>query len=237
MVSWHCVLAILAALDYRRRTGTGQFIDVSQVEVATALIGEAHLDYTINERVQKPRGNRNPYAAPHGCYRCKGEDRWCAISVENDEEWERFREALGNPEWARDPKFSHTAGRLGNAEELDECVEEWTCRHDPQVIMETLQAAGIAAGNVHRAVDEINDPQLKWNRAIVEIEHPVSGKRLYPASPFRMQQMDFPPDRPAPLLGQHTDEICRDILHLSAEEIHRLKTENILNDATAGQAS
>ncbi len=235
MASWHCALAVLAALDYRQRTGVGQFIDVSQVEVATGLIGEAHLDYTINKRVQKPIGNRSPHAAPHGCYRCKGEDRWCAVSVWDDREWERFLEAMGNPEWAKDPKFSDTVGRLRNVEELDGHVEAWTLLHDPHEIMETLQAAGIAAGNVYRAVDEINDPQLKWQNAIVEIEHPVSGKRLYPASPFRMQQMEFPPDRPAPLLGQHTDEICREILNLSAEEIDRLKADNILSDATTGQ--
>ncbi len=232
VASWHCVLAVLAALDYRRRTGEGQFIDASQVEVATALIGEAQLDYTINKRSQKPVGNRSEYAAPYGCYRCKGQDQWCAISVFTTDEWEKFCNTIGKPELATDPQFSDTALRLKNVNELDKLVEEWTIQHDPYVVMHTLQAAGIAAGIAQRGGDEAIDPQLKWQNAIVEIEHPVSGKRLYPASPFNQLDMTLPPDAPAPLLGQHTDEICSEILNLSDAEIKQLKDEKVLDDAT-----
>jgi len=101
MASKQAVLAALAALDYRRRTGRGQFIDLSQIEVAAAMVGEAYLDYAINGRVAKPVGNRSSYAAPYGCYRCKGNDQWCAISVYTGEEWLAFCDAIGNPEWTR----------------------------------------------------------------------------------------------------------------------------------------
>jgi len=106
MASKQEAIAILAALDYRRRTGKGQFIDMAQTEVAAALIGESYLEYTMNKREPQPKGNRCPYAAPHGVYPCDGMDNWVAISVFTDEEWHKFVVAVGNPTWASDPKFS-----------------------------------------------------------------------------------------------------------------------------------
>ncbi|OGO03098.1 MAG: hypothetical protein A2Y91_02755, partial [Chloroflexi bacterium RBG_13_54_8] len=159
IASKHLVVAALAALDYRRRTGKGQFVDMAQTEVAANLIGERYLEYTINNRVPKPLGNRSLYAAPQGCYPCKGEDSWCAITVFNDDEWHRFCQAIGNPLWARDPKFANTQGRLENIEELDRLVGEWTATHDASEVMETLQRAGVAAGIVQHASDTLDDPQ------------------------------------------------------------------------------
>ncbi|MBW1900319.1 MAG: CoA transferase [Deltaproteobacteria bacterium] len=228
VAAWQGVLAVLAALDYRRRTGIGQHIDLAQVEVAASLIGEAQLDYTVNGRVQEPIGNRSLYAAPHNSYKCKGNDKWCVITVFTDDDWERFCNAIGNPEWTRDSKFSHMSGRLKNVEELDQNIEAWTLQYDPDVVMQTLQAAGVAASTVQRAQDMINDPQLQWRGAIEEMEHPVSGNRLYPSTPFNMTDMSFPPNRPAPILGQHTEEICREELHMSDAEIEALKSDQVL---------
>jgi len=231
MASKQAVVAVLAALDYRRRTGKGQFIDMAQIEVAAALIGETYLDYIINKRVQRPIGNRSPYAAPHGCYRCQGEDRWCAISVFTNDEWQRFCDAIGNPAWTKDPKFADILGRLRNVDELDRLVEEWTASHDAHEVMETLQGAGVAAGLVQTAPDAIKDPQLRWRGAVIELDHPAVGKRLYPGIPFKFSEMPLPSSTPAPLLGQHTDEICRELLKMSEEEIKRLKEEGILEGA------
>ena len=228
MASKQAVLAVLAALDYRRRTGTGQFIDLSQIEVAAAIIGEAYLDYTINGRVAKPMGNRSPYAAPYGCYRCKGNDQWCAISVYTNEEWQHFCNALGNPDWTKAPKFTDTVGRLRNVNELDRRVEEWTVEREPMEVMNTLQAVGVAAGVVQRSIDNMNDPQLKWLNAFTEVDHPVAGKRLYPSIPFKISMMTLRESTPAPLLGQHTEEICHDLLNMSDDEIQRLKDEKVL---------
>ncbi|MBL7120072.1 MAG: CoA transferase [Dehalococcoidia bacterium] len=228
MASKQAVVAVLAALDYRRRTGKGQFIDMSQVEVAAALIGEAYLDYALNKRVPKAVGNRSLYAAPYGCYRCQGDDQWCAISVFTNDDWQRFCNALGNPAWTRDPKFADTVSRLKNVDELDRLVEEWTVERDPHEVMNTLQAAGVAAGVAQRSVDTLNDPQLKWLNAIIEVDHPVAGKRLYPGIPFKISNMTFPESKPAPLLGQHTEEICRELLQMSGEEIKTLKEEKVL---------
>jgi len=228
MASKQAVFAAIAALDYRRRTGKGQFIDMSQVEVAAGLIGEACLDYTINKRVQKPVGNRSPYAAPHNCYRCKGNDQWCAISVATDAEWQALCKAIGNPPWTRDPKFSDLLGRMKNVDELDKLVEEWTLEHEPGEVMNTLQNAGVAAGVCLRPAETLTDPQLQWLNAFVEVDHPVAGKRIYPNVPFKMSEAKLPPSRPAPVLGQHTAEICRELLKMSDSEISSLKEEGVL---------
>jgi len=229
MASKQAVFAVLAALDYRRRTGKGQFIDMCQVEVAASLIGEYYLDYSINKRVAKAVGNRTPYAAPHNCYRCKGQDQWCAISVFTNDEWQRFCAAIGNPDWTKDAKFADTVSRLRNVDELDRLVEAWTIEHEPTEVMNTLQAAGVAAGMAQRAADTINDPHVKQTKALIELDHPVAGRRLYTNIPFRMSNTTLPPSRPAPLLGQHTDEICRELLGMSADEIQSLKEEGVLD--------
>jgi len=228
MASKQAVLAVLAALDYRRRTGKGQFIDMSQIEVAAASMGAIYLEYTKNGRVAKPMGNRSLYAAPYGCYRCKGYDQWCAISVYTNEEWQSFADALGNPDWTADPKYADTVGRLKNVDELDRLVEQWTIERDPTEVMNTLQAAGVAAGVVQRAADSLNDPQLAWLGAITETDHPVAGKRFYPGIPFKISDMTLPEGTPAPLLGQHTGEICRELLNMSEETIQELKEQKVL---------
>jgi benzylsuccinate CoA-transferase BbsF subunit len=228
MASKQAVVAALAALDYRRRTGKGQFIDMSQVEVAAGLIGEACLDYTINKRVQKPVGNRNPYAAPHNCYRCKGDDQWCSISIFTNDEWERFCKAIGSPPWTKDSKFLDVLSRLRNVDELDRLVEEWTMEHEPLDVMNTLQAAGISAGVCLRPAETLTDPQLQWLNAFVEVDHPVAGRRIYPNVPFKMSEVKLPPSTSAPVLGQHTEEICRELLKMSESQINQLKEEGVL---------
>ncbi len=226
------VLAALAALDYRRRTGKGQMVDMSQVEMAANMIGEYYLDYTINERVPQPIGNRSPYAAPYNAYRCKGNDEWCAISVFNDAEWQSFCRAIGSPHWTREAKYADLPSRLKNVEELDKHVEEWTLQHKSREVMMILQNAGVAAGVLYRPAEIIDDPQLGWLDAIVEVDHPVAGKRLYPGVPFHISDVTLPASRPAPLLGQHTEEICREVLKMSPEEISALRDEGVLEFST-----
>jgi benzylsuccinate CoA-transferase BbsF subunit len=229
MASKQAVFAVLVALDYRRRTGKGQFIDLCQVEVAASIIGEYYLDYSINHRVAKKVGNRDPYAAPCNAYRCKGQDQWCAITVFTNDEWQRFCTAIGNPDWTKDARFADTVSRLRNVDELDGLVEAWTSEHEAVDVMNILQAAGVAAGMAQRAADTINDPHTKWTKALIELDHPVAGKRLYTNVPYKLSNTTLPPSRPAPLLGQHTEEICRELLRMPAEEIRRLTEEGVLD--------
>jgi benzylsuccinate CoA-transferase BbsF subunit len=220
--SKHAVLAVLAALDYRRRTGKGQSIDMSLVEVGANLIGASYLEYTVNGRLPQPMGNRIPYAAPHGIYRCKGDDQWCAISLFTEEEWRCFCRAVGHPEWTEDDRFAGTVSRLRNIDALDALIEEWTSQREPTEVMNTLQAAGVAAGVVARSADALADPQLQHLNAFVEVDHPVAGRRIYPGIPFKITDMTFAESRPAPLFAEHTVEICREILQLPENEIVRL---------------
>ena len=229
--SKHSALAILAALDYRRRTGKGQFIDMSLVEVGANLIGASYLEHTVNSSVPQPQGNRSPYAAPYGLYRCKGDDQWCAISVSTEEEWRCFCRAVGRSEWIEDERFADPVNRLRHADELDALIETWTSLHEPREVMNILQAAGVAAGVAARSADALADPQLEHLKAFVEVDHPVAGRRIYPATPFKIIGMTFPESRPAPLFAEHTEEICREILQLPEDEIGRLVEEGVIEVA------
>lgn len=224
-------IAVLAALEYRRRTGKGQFISMSQSEAAAGLMGERYLEYTINQRQPQPQGNRKSYAAPHGAYLCAGEDRWCVIAVFTEEEWQSFCRAIGAPAWTKDPKFATLLGRLKHVDELDALMQEWTSQRDPYEVMEVLQKAGVAAGVVQNAQDHIErDPHMKFRGGLVELEHPEPeiGVRLYPRVPMRLSETPPVPGRIGPLLGEHTDELLHGLLGMEPEEIQRLKEEGIL---------
>ena len=123
----------------------------------------------------------------------------------------------------------------GNVDALDALIEEWTSQREPGEVMNTLQAAGVAAGVAARAVDALADPQLEHLNAFVEVDHPVVGKRIYPGIPFRITDMTFPESRPAPLFAEHTEEICREILQLPKNEIGRLADEGVIEIARNAQ--
>ncbi len=229
MASKYLVMAAISALDYRRRTGKGQCINMAQTEVAAGMVGEHFLDYTMNNRVPGPTGNRCSYAAPHGVYRCEGDDNWCAITVFTEAEWQSLCDVMGNPSLASDSRFTDMQSRLLNVDELDALIEEWTSPRNNKEVMDSLQDAGVIAGIAQRAPDCIDDPQLKWEAAVIELDHPVAGKRLYPGIPFKMSAASSFVSTVAPILGQHTDEICREILNMSESEITQLKEEDVLH--------
>ncbi len=224
----YLIISILMALEHRRRTGAGQYIDHSQTESGIHFLTPALLDYVVNGRVWKPDGNRNPLAAPHNAYRCLGEDSWCVIAVFSDEEWRAFVRTIGQPDWTRDRKFADVSGRKENETELDRLVTQWTVNHSAEEVMYHLQRAGVAAGVVEKAQDLHRDPQLKHRQHFWTLEHPVIGRHTYDAPGFRLSRTPAEPRRPSPCLGQHNELVCRDILGLSDEEISRLFAEGIL---------
>lgn len=234
------VAPVIAALAYRRRTGKGQFIDVSQLETATALIGEVYLDLAINGRMAVPQGNRTLYAAPHGAYKCKGtvqyaddqsprDDRWVAIAVTTEEEWQGLCRALGNPAWANSPRFATLVERKRHEDELDELITQWTGQHDAFEAQDTLQARGVPAGVVEVAADHIfRDPQMKHRSFIIEQEHAAAGMGYWPGQPIHMSENPALASRPADPLGARTDEICREILGLSEAQIEALRADGVI---------
>jgi benzylsuccinate CoA-transferase BbsF subunit len=221
------IIALLAALDYRRRTGKGQYLDMSQNEGGVQFMAPLLLDYVVNQGVANRMGNQSPYSAPHNAYRCIGEDRWCAISVFTDDEWHGFCEAIGNPEWTNDPKFATLLARKENEEELDLLITEWTILRPAEEVMALMQAAGVAAGIMATSEDQMEyDPQLKHRHFFWELDRPDGGGKYHPLNGTHCILSKSPYElRPNPLLGQHNEYVFKDILGVSDKEFADLVKE------------
>ncbi len=223
-------LAVLSALEYRDRTGQGQHIDISEYEAMCALLGPAIMDYTVNGNPVLPQGNRPDYtlAAPYGCYRCRGEDRWCVIAVSTDEEWQALCRVLGSPSWTREERFSTLGQRKGHIKELDELLEQWTVQHSPGEVVSLLQEAGVAAGVVKDAREVAEDPQLVARGFFVEAMHPVLGKSSSDSTPVRLSHTPAEFQRPAPLLGQDNGYVFQELLGIGQTELARYIEDGVI---------
>lgn len=206
-------LALLGALENRRRTGEGQHIDISQVEAMASLLGDAFVP--------------SQESVTSGVYQCQGDDRWCALSVSTDEEWRGLKKALGNPPWAEEKRFATLTKRLENKKALDSLIEAWTQGHSAEEAMVVLQKQGVAAGVVQSARDLAQDPQLKHRGFFVELEHPEMGRTISDATPIRLSETP-PRYRPAPLPGQDNEYVYGELLGLSKGEINRLKEQGAI---------
>lgn len=226
-------LAVLAALWHRKRTGQGQFVDLSQFEAISSLVGPGLLDLLNRNTVSQPVGNRSQEApaAPHGVYRCRGEDRWCAIAVFSDEEWRSLCRVMGNPTWSAQPRFASLASRLQHREDLDRSVETWTRRLAPEAIAARLQAVGVAASVVANGEDLDRDPQLRareyWARLPAKQEDGRTDVVL-DGPPFKLSRTPGYVAAPGPLLGEQTDDVLRRVLGLSAQQVADLKADRVV---------
>ncbi|MEW6186441.1 MAG: CoA transferase [Thermodesulfobacteriota bacterium] len=224
----HAVGAILTALFHKQHTGQGQQIDLSQAESATCLIGETVLGYALNRKVPARRGNRHPVFSPQGCYRCQGEERWVAIAVSTEAQWQALCRVMGHPEWVGDKRFSEPAERYLHQDELDELIGFWAGQYPQYEVMGLLQQAGVPAGAVLDAADLLNDAHLHERAFFIEVDHPESGPGKYCSLPIKFSDTPAFPSRPAPCLGEHNTYILNKILGLSPEEITRLQENNII---------
>lgn len=231
-------IAVLAALEHRDRTGEGQWVDLGQLEAMTSLIGPAFLDYSVNGRPPQPAGNRLPSrpAAPYGAYPCKDDtsgdlslpDRWIAIGVTNDEEWNALVEALGRPGWASEARFATQELRAANADALDALVEAWTREREPYEAMRILEAAGVPAGVVQNARDLIDhDPQMRHRGFWWEIERSNTAPNRFDGFPVELSKTPAHLWGPAPWLGEHNELVFGKLLGMSADEVKRLVDEEI----------
>ena len=219
--------AIIAALDYKRRTGKGQYIDASMLEICTYKMSQALLDLQANAHLQTRMGNRILYAAPHGVFSCLGDDRWCAIAVFTDEEWEAFCQAIGEPPWTKEQRFATLELRKQNEDELESLVSEWTKNHSAEEVMHMMQAAGIPAGVVQNAQDILeNDPQVKAREFFVDLEHPVLGVFGHPTPTYKLLKTKAQV-RTSPCFGEHTEYVCTKLLGMSDEEFVELLQEGV----------
>jgi len=223
----YAAFAVLAALRYRRRSGKGQHIDLSMREALTPLLGEAIMDYTMNRRAAGPMGNRHPRMAPHGCYRARGDDRWIAIAVSSDDEWNALCRAMGNPPWSGEDRFSTVEGRLANSEDLDQHIGGWTIEHDHMELACRLQDAGVKAGAVLDIAQVAGDPHLNRRGFFEELPHPEAGARRYPGVSWRMSRTPGGLRLPAPCFGEHNRYVFGELLGMTDAEIARLEEAGV----------
>ena len=221
-------VAILAALHYRARTGKGQYIDISQAETAAAMLGPAYLEYLVNGREPEPQGNFSTTAAPHGCYRCKGDDRWCVIAVQTQEEWRRFCELAEHREWMTDHRFAELSARIAYRQELDYWIENWTSKYTPHQVMMMLQREGIAAAVVQTAEDLYRDPHLRERRFAREVYHSQVGWLTRVGPSVRLSEAGFVPVGEAHAAGQANETVLGEILGMSNNEIRDLTDRHVL---------
>jgi len=222
------VIGILAALHHRDITGEGQNIDVSQCEVLVALCPEAVLDYMLNGRVQGPAGNHDGTMAPHGVYRCKGENNWVAIAVTTEAEWQAFCEVIGRPDLPGDPRFGSASLRCQHQEELDAIASAWTVQHSDYNAMHTIQAAGVPASAVLSNAQMVHDPHLAARKFIVEDDHPATGKRAISGFSWRLSRTPGQVQGHAPLMGQHNESVLRGLLGISRERFQELMDRRVI---------
>lgn len=225
---WMWASVILTALVYRRKTGKGQFIDGSSLEGGLDILDTAVADYSVNQRILTRQGNRHSVAAPHGVYRCQGNDRWCAIAVFTDEEWQNFCQVLGNPNWTAEERFSTLIGRLGNVDELERLVEQWTREQLAEDVAVKLQKAGIAAEVVKNIEDLHKDPQLAHREHFWKPEDPSLEACTFEAPSAKLSKTPARFQRPGPLLGEHSEYVCRELLGLEPEEYARLLEDKVI---------
>jgi benzylsuccinate CoA-transferase BbsF subunit len=220
--------ALIAALDHRRRTGEGQYIDQAQMESALHFLAPELLDYQVSGRAARRAGNDAPEAAPHDAYPCAGSDEWCAIAIETDAHWQALRHALGDPAWAAAPELATVAGRRAQREHIDRELAAMTSRHEPRQLMQRLQAAGVPAGMVQRSSDLLEDPQLLHRQFFRPMQHPEMGEVPYEGHQFRIRDYDNGPLTPAPCLGEHSIQVLQEILGYDDEDLARIAASGAL---------
>jgi benzylsuccinate CoA-transferase BbsF subunit len=220
--------AVLAALNYRDRTGKGQYIDLASTESLSVLIGDVFMDYTMNGRIPFRTANHNTIMAPHNCYRCKGEDKWISIAVSNDKEWKALCKAMGDPEWTKEEAFTDQYSRWQNQKRLDQLMGEWTIKHTHYEIMNLLQDVGVAAMPSFNDEEIFTDAHTKARDATTSVNHAVMGNRLVFNPPWKFSKTPSRIERASPMLGEHNEYVFSELLGISKQEIAKLVEEKVL---------
>jgi crotonobetainyl-CoA:carnitine CoA-transferase CaiB-like acyl-CoA transferase len=199
--------AALAALYHRQRTGEGQAVDVAQVECLFPLAAEGIVAQSLLGAPPPRLGSRRPDAAPRGCFRCRGDDAWLAVTVEDDAQWRALAAAIGRPDLADDPGLRDLAGRQRREDEIERAIGAWADPRDADEAMRALQAAGVPAAAVRSEASLLDDPHLLAREVWQEADRAYVGRHRMASTPYRLARAPLPVRRPAPTLGQHTARV------------------------------
>ncbi len=238
----HTVIAILAALRRRRRSGRGQRIELAQLESVAATMGPALLDYSANSRDQTRKGNASSWMAPHGIYRCRDaargaplpdgsqtRQRWIAIAIRSSAEWAALCAQAGGAAFAGDERFATLLGRREHEDALNAAIAEWTSAQQADRLAEALQAAKIPAGLVQDAEDVCEHDQHLAQRGFYRyIDHPETGRSLYDGPIVKLHATPGELSAPAPLFGEHTYAVATEVLGYSPDEVAELTAQGVL---------
>lgn len=221
--------AVVAALLHRRRTGQGLVLEMAQAETAAYFLGVSYLEASVNGREPQPSGNDWRYAAPHNCYACSGDDRWCVVAVETDAQWQALCAVIGRPDLGADARLSTLGGRRQHLDLLDTAVADWMRPREAHAAMRDLQAAGIPAGVVQTGEDLLHDPHLHARGFIGIVEHPTLGRSPVAGQPMHISNGELEPPAWTAELGKHNDYVLGDILGYSREQILALQAAGVVH--------
>jgi len=228
------VVAVLGALRRRRRTGEGTYIDLSQVESGLYALGVSLLDYRVNGNVAGRLGNRDPWMAPHGVYPCRGKNRYVALAVASEVQWDSLCRLIAAP-WCTEGRFATLALRKQHEDELDEMLADWTSQFTAEQAMERLAGAGISAAVVETCEDLFQDPQLKAREHFQRLRHSEIGEHAYHSPAYRLSRTPHRFIKASPCLGEDNEYIYREILGYTDEEISELLIAGVITtDADLG---
>jgi crotonobetainyl-CoA:carnitine CoA-transferase CaiB-like acyl-CoA transferase len=222
-----CAIIIISGVLYRDRQKKGAFVDLAQSEATAFMIGANLMEAAASGKDPQPIGNASPSAAPHDCYPCKGEDRWCVIAAENEPQWAALAKIIGGG-LAEDPRFATLAGRLQHRDELNAAIARWTGDKDPFEIVDRLQKAGVPCGIAQTGEDLTNDPHLADRGFVVAVENPRLGRVVLPNFPLQFANAKLTRRWEFPVLGRDTEAVLRDVVGYSADTIKQLGSEGVL---------
>ena len=223
----HGVFALMVALRERERTGRGQWIELAQVESLIPFVGDAIVDFQFTGKVPAARGNRHREHAPHGIYRCAGDDNWIALACETDDQWRSLARALG----IDDKRFATASERKANEDALDAELSRSIAQLSADDCIERLREAGVLAAPVNPASAVMADPQIQSREYFVAIDRAVVGTHLYPGAVARLPDTPLRADTPAPLLGEHNRQVFAETLGMTDDEISELERSGVIGSS------
>ena len=230
----HGAFAVLVAMARRERTGRGVFVEAPMAEAALNIAAQPVMEYSAYGFLMERMGNRSPRLAPQGLYACHGFERWLAVSVATDDQWQGLRTALGDPEWADDAALDHLDGRLAHHDEIDAALRDWAIEQDLDDAVALLAGHGVPAAPAYDPRVLSRHPHLVARGLYEEVDHPELGRHPAPGMPYRFASVERWLHRATPTLGQDNHDVLSRVLGLSDDEIASLEDAGVIGTRPVG---